>query len=79
MNVADPLSSALIMGIIPDEERGVASGMNSALWRMPNALSSYLGSALIRAGELKTPFFVAGTLYIVSITLFWRWFRIQKS
>ncbi|MEM0118492.1 MAG: MFS transporter [Conexivisphaerales archaeon] len=75
MNVSNPLSSSLIMGMVPDEERGAASGISATFWRMPNAISTYPGAAMMRAGYLNLPFYIASALYVMSIALFWKWFK----
>ncbi len=75
MNMASPLSQSMIMGLVEEGERGVASGINSALWRLPNALSTYIGAYLLGIGLLATPFFLASFLYVISIGLFWSFFR----
>ncbi len=78
MNMASPLSQSMIMGLVAEDERGAASGISGALWRLPNALSTWLGAWLMGIGLLSEPFFVATLLYIVSITLFWLYFRRTK-
>jgi MFS family permease len=75
MNMASPLSQSMIMGIVTEDERGVASGLSGALWRLPNALSTYVGAWLMGMGSLSEPFFLAGFFYMVSIALFWFYFR----
>jgi MFS family permease len=78
MNMASPLSQSMIMCLVHEDERGVASGITAALWRLPNALSSSIGTFLMAAGYLSYPFFVAGLLYTISIILFWIFFRRAK-
>jgi MFS family permease len=78
MNMASPLSQSMIMGLVPDDERGTASGISGALWRLPNALSSCIGAWIMVIGLLAEPFFMAGLFYIVSIMLFWYFFRNVK-
>jgi MFS family permease len=75
MNMASPLSQSLIMGLVREDERGMASGVNTALWRLPNALSTYVGAFLMSLGLLSAPFFIATALYVLSIGLFWYYFR----
>lgn len=75
MNMANPLQQSMIMGLVPENERGTASGISGALWRLPNALSSYVGAFLIGGGLLAAPFFFAGIFYVISIVLFWIFFR----
>jgi MFS family permease len=78
MNMASPLSQSMIMGLVAEDERGAASGISGALWRLPNALSTFIGAWLMGIGLLAEPFFLAGALYIVSILLFWHYFREVK-
>ncbi len=75
MNMASPLSQSMIMGLVAENQRGAASGVNAALWRLPNALSTFIGAYLMALGFLALPFFIAGILYLLSIGLFWRFFR----
>jgi len=75
MNMASPLQQSMIMGLVAEDERGAASGISAALWRLPNALSSFIGAYLMGIGLLAAPFFLAALLYIVSIALFWLYFR----
>jgi MFS family permease len=78
MNMASPLSQSMIMGLVAEDERGAASGVSGALWRLPNALSTWLGAWLMGIGLLAEPFFIASAFYIVSIMLFWVYFRKVK-
>ncbi len=78
MNMSSPLSQSMIMGLVPEDERGTASGISGALWRLPNALSTWIGAWLMGIGLLFEPFFMAGLFYIFSIMLFWYFFRKVK-
>ncbi len=78
MNMASPLSQSLIMGLVKEDERGLASGVNTALWTLPNALSTFIGAYLMSIQLLAAPFFIASIFYIVSIGLFWFFFRKIK-
>ena len=78
MNMSYPLSQSMIMGLVAEDERGAASGLNGALWRLPNALSSFIGAWLMGMGFLAEPFFIASLFYIFSILLFWIFFRKVK-
>ena len=78
MNMDSPLSQSMIMGLVAEDERGVASGISGALWRLPNALSTVIGAWLMGMGFLTEPFFAAGIFYIISIVLFWYYFRKVK-
>ncbi len=75
MNMATPLEQSMIMGVVVEDERSAASGVSSALWSLPNALSSFAGAYLMGMGLLSAPFFLSGFFYIASIALFWYFFR----
>ncbi len=75
MNMASPMSQSMIMGLVDEDIRGAASGVNAALWRLPNALSTYIGAYLMERGQLALPFYLATVLYSISIVLFWYYFR----
>lgn len=75
MNLSNPLTQSLIMGLVSPDERGMASGIAASLWRLPNSLSTFVGSTLMEEGYLATPFYVATVLYVVGIGLFWLMFR----
>jgi predicted MFS family arabinose efflux permease len=70
-----PLKQSVIMGIVVEDERGVASGMSSAVWSLPNTLSSFVGGYLMALGFLAAPNFLSVIFYVVSISLFWYFFR----
>src|SRR4030042_59859 len=78
MNMASPLSQSMIMGLVAEAYSGAASGISGALWRLPNALSTWLGAWIMGIGLISEPFFIATLLYIESITLFWLYFRRTK-
>ena len=75
MNLSNPLISSMVMGLVVEEERGAASGLNAAIWRFPNGISSGIGGAMMQGGLLALPFYLAAVLYAVSISLFWRFFH----
>jgi len=70
MNMASPLQQSMIMGLVVTDERGAASGISGALWRLPNALSTFVGAWLLGLGILYAPFLAATVFYLVSILLF---------
>lgn len=75
MNMAAPLLDSFLMGIITKEERGLASAINSLVWRLPHSVTTVIGGALLAAGHYDIPFFLASAFYIVSISLFYLTFR----
>jgi MFS family permease len=75
MNLSNPLGQSLLMGLVSPEERGTASGVTAALWRLPNSLSTSVGYVLIGDHLLALPFYVATVFYVFSITAFWLMFK----
>lgn len=78
MNMATPLAQSMIMGLVNEDERGAAAGINTAMWRLPNALSTSIGASLMGAGFLGEPFFISAIFYSSSIILFWIFFKKTK-
>lgn len=78
MNMSSPLQQSLIMGLVAEDERGAASGISAALWRLPNSISTTIGAALMGSGMLAAPFYLATLLYIISIAIFWLAFGKMK-
>ena len=78
MNMAGPLADSYLMSIISKEERGLASAINSIVWRLPNSVTTFVGGALLAAGIFDLPFFLAGLLYIIAIMSFFVLFRNVK-
>jgi MFS family permease len=78
MNLSNPLTQSLVMGLVSPDERATASGITASLWRLPNSLSTTVGYALIGAGFLALPFYIATVLYVAGIALFWFMFRNAK-
>ncbi len=75
MNLSNPLGQSLLMGLVSPDERGTASGVTAALWRLPNSLSTTVGYVLIGNHLLALPFYVATVFYVFSITAFWFMFK----
>ena len=78
MNLSNPLSQSLIMGLVSPDERGMASGVSASLWRLPNALSSIVGAIWLGEGLLVLPFYVATVLYVTAIVAFWFLFKNSR-
>ncbi len=78
MNLSNPLTQSLIMGLVAPDERGMASGISASLWRLPNSFTTLVGASFIGAGLLALPFYIATVLYAVGITLLWVLFRNAK-
>jgi len=79
MNMAAPLLDAYLMGIVPPEQRGFASSLNSVIWRLPNSVTTIVGGVILASGNFELPFLLAGAFYMVAITLFYWTFRRVKQ
>jgi MFS family permease len=75
MNMASPLSDSFLMGLVSKEERGLASAINSIVWRIPNSATTIVGGILLASGMFDVPFILATGFYVVSISLFYRTFK----
>jgi MFS family permease len=78
MNMASPLSDSFLMGIVPAEQRSLASAVNSLIWRLPNSLTTVLGGWIMASGDFGLPIFLATGLYGVGIAGFYGFFRNVK-
>lgn len=78
MNMAAPLNDAFMMSIIAPEQRGLASAINSIMWRLPNSITTVIGGVMLAAGDFYSPFLLAAGLYMVSIAMFYYFFGSGK-
>jgi predicted MFS family arabinose efflux permease len=83
MNMAVPILDSFLMGIVTKEERGLASAVNSILWRLPNSVSTVFGGMMLQAGlkdpiMLDLPIFIATGFYVTAISLFYVTFKDMK-
>lgn len=75
MNMSSPIADSFLMGIISPEQRGVASAVNSIIWRLPNSITTIIGGILMQSGNYDLPILLAALFYLVSITGFYAVFR----
>ncbi len=78
MNMSSPLSDSFLMGLVPKERRGLASAVNSVVWRLPNSLTTIAGGIILASGNYSLPFELAALFYIVAISLFFAFFKDFK-
>jgi MFS family permease len=78
MNMSSPLADSYLMGIIPSEQRSLASAVNSLVWRLPNSVTTILGGWIMASGDYGLPIFLATGLYVVGIAGFYGVFRNVK-
>ena len=90
MMMSNPAQNSLLMGLVPVEERAVASAITAALWRLPNSFSTGIGGYIMGLATasngvtdsnsiyLALPFLICTGLYLTSISYFWRSFKDVK-
>ncbi len=75
MNMSSPIGDSFLMGIVSPEQRGLASAVNSIVWRLPNSITTVVGGWLLQAGYLDLPIYLATSFYLMSIGGFYLVFR----
>ncbi len=75
MNMASPLMDSYLMGIMTQEERGLASAINTVIWRLPNSASTFVGGVILTSGMFALPFYLATGLYVIGIGLLYSQFK----
>ncbi len=58
------------VGLVRDGRRGLASSLNAASQRLPQAVGPAIGGWMLSLGELDLPFFVAAGLQLLYVVLF---------
>src|SRR2546422_673214 len=71
MNMSAPIGDSFLMGIVAPEQRGLASAVNSIVWRLPNSVTTILGGILMAGGYYDIPIFLATAFYVASIASFY--------
>lgn len=75
MNMSSPIMDSFLMGIVPPEQRGLASAVNSIIWRLPNSITTVFGGILMEAGNFDAPIFLAAVFYAAFVVGFYAVFR----
>jgi MFS family permease len=75
MNVSVPLQDSYLMGIMSQDERGLASAINTVVWRIPNSITTVIGGVILATGRFDIPFYLATVFYVISISLFYTQFK----
>src|SRR5437899_4038445 len=75
MNMSAPIGDSFLMGIVAPEQRGLASAVNSIIWRLPNSVTTILGGILMAGGFYDIPIFLAYALLVDLIASFTVMFR----
>lgn len=75
MNMSNPIQNAFSMSLIEQDERATASSVIGTAWSVPNSISPTFGGYLMRDVSLSIPFYICAVNYVLSITLFYAFFR----
>jgi MFS family permease len=78
MNMASPVMDSFLMGIITKEQRGLASAVNSIVWRLPNSITTFFGGLILASRNYDLPIFLATGFYAVAVTGLYLAFRNVK-
>lgn len=78
MNMASPLMDSYLMSIITAEQRGLASAINTVIWRLPNSVSTIIGGIILQAGRYDIPFLIAAGFYATAIIMLYSVFHNVK-
>src|SRR3989449_9642952 len=84
MMMSNPAQNSLLMGLVPAEERSVASAIVASLWRLPNSFSTGIGGYIMGLSTspasiyLALTFVICTVLYLTAIKYFWRAFKDVK-
>ncbi len=75
MNMGGPIMDSYLMGIVDKKDRGLASAINSIVWRVPNNVTKVIGGAMLAAGYFSLPFILAAFIYLCAVIAFYFNFR----
>lgn len=75
MNMAGPIMDSYLMGIVDKDDRGLASAINSIVWRIPNSATTLIGGILLASGNYALPFVLAAVIYLIAVTAFYLNFK----
>ncbi len=78
MNMSGPIMTSFTMSIIPVEERARGSAIIQFFDALPRSFGPYVGGYFMNIGLIDLPFYFTGTLYSLSIGLFYLFFRNVK-
>ena len=74
MNMSSPVSSSFLMGAVEPDERSSASAVVGVSFRLPFAVSTTFGAAMMQSNT-DAPLFVTSGLYAIGVSAFYIFFR----
>ncbi|MCY0860083.1 MAG: MFS transporter [Sulfolobaceae archaeon] len=79
MNMTSPVFQTMVLKLIPEDERGRASGIINFMSSIPRALGPTIGGYFFNIENLYLPFFMTGSLYSLSTILFFIFFSSSQQ
>jgi len=74
MNVPGPIMTSFMMSKLPHSLRATAQSYTGFAWMLTHALGVFIGGFLWDTGDLIMPFYIATTLYVISISTYFLFF-----
>jgi len=74
MNVPGPIMTSFMMGKMPAHARATANSSTQFAWMVTHAFGVFIGGFLWEMGDLKLPFYISTSLYIISAILYFGFF-----
>ncbi len=79
MNIAVPITNAFQLNLVKSDERATLSGFLFSTWLVSQGTGTLIGGVLF-SGILSFPSYIAASIYVVYLFLFWLFFRnIEKK
>jgi MFS family permease len=66
---------ALIVGLVRDERRGLATSLNAISMQLPRSIGPTIAGFLFNLGMLEFPFFTAAFLQVIYLIMYHRFFK----
>jgi MFS family permease len=73
-----PILQSYMMGIVTERERATVTGITYTTWALMSSIGTFLGGALLGAGQLRLPFAIGVVGYVISSILLFVLFRKIK-
>src|SRR2546422_6729573 len=75
MNMAGPLGDSNLMGIMSQDERGLASSISTVVWRILDSITTVIGGLILATEKVHISFYFATGFYLISVNIFYTQFK----
>ncbi|AAY81391.1 MFS transporter [Sulfolobus acidocaldarius] len=79
MNMTSPVFQAMVLKLVPENERGRANGIVNLMSSIPRAFGPSIGGFYFNIGNYVLPFIITGSLYSLATVLFFLFFRNVRN